>query len=460
MSRLGAGLLLLALGCGGPPAPPPPPSTALDVHVEPAADLQTLAVRICADPLPPRLMPGVPAAQAWTHDFHVVDGPPLEVHEGRVAVPPQTRCVAYTVDLRAAAERATADVISVSPGRWMWRPTRLPAVDALRARLTATPGAAQLSLPWPRLPAVDGQPAWRIPWNGFRYRCNGLIGRFERAELAVAGAVLDVAFVGRPQGDRARFEAWLTAAAADVATVFGEFPVPRAQVIVSFEPGAGVGFGATARGGGPGVVLFVGADTGAHALADDWTATHELFHLGMPLIAREDAWLSEGVTTVYTYLAMARSGRLTPAELRAELRGGFRRGALTATGRSLAVDSRQMAQTGAWWRVYWGGGAWALERALAMAASGRRFDEVLRLWRQAALDPGPARSAMTLLDWADRALPGFHFAETARRALKERDFPTTDALLDALDEPATRATLLAPYPADQPTIKPTSAAAE
>lgn len=85
------------------------------------------------------------------------------------------------------------------------------------ATLTARlPDGMRLSLPWPRMASSE---AWHIPWNGFRYRSNAVFGRFDAARLPVPGGVLEVAFIGEPSGDRARFEQWLTTAAGDVATV-------------------------------------------------------------------------------------------------------------------------------------------------------------------------------------------------------------------------------------------------
>lgn len=301
-----------------------------------------------------------------------------------------------------------------------------------------------------------------------RYRSNMLIGRFDSARLPVPGGVLDVAFIGDPPTDRTRFDRWLVQSAADVATVYGLFPVPSAQIIVIFERDDDVGFGATARGGGPGVILHVGREASSQTLAEDWTATHELFHLGMPLIERNDAWLSEGVTTVYTYLAMARSGRITPAEAFAEIAAGFARGEAYGTGRPLAQESAAMHQTRAYWRVYWGGGAWTLDRMAALATAGHDFDEVLLQWSTLNRDPGPARSAAELLRWADRVQPGLGLSTSADAVLRSSDFPPWQATFASLgltprgqaaadDQPANggqqepaadgmRASLLAPTP--------------
>lgn len=445
-------LLMLLAGCAGsaPPTPSSMQTSALAVHIRPDAGLRQLEARVCGDPLASRLIPGVPWAAHHARDFRTDRGVALTLRDGGVDVPAGTRCVRYVVDLRAAATGETRTALRTTPGHLIWRPQRLPAPAGLRAILTADLGPHDLSLPWPRLPDRGGHRAWSIPWNGFRYSSHAVLGRYPSSALPVPGGVLNVAWFGDPIGDRARFERWLTAAGEDVATVFGGLPVPAAQVVVVFGyRSRSVGFAATARGGGPGVILHVGDRTPPEALAEDWTATHELFHLGLPLTTRRDAWFSEGVTTVYTYLAMGRSGRLSPAEVREELAAGFARGAWR-TGRSLRADSATMGETGSWWRVYWGGGAWALERAVAMARAGHDFDDVLELWSTAARDPGPATRAMKILRWADDRVPGHDLAATARRALEDVDFPETEALIEALADDDIGPRLWGPRPVSPP----------
>ena len=421
------------VGCGAAPetrarADAP---TRWTVEVRPAVDLEALAVGLCfADGMPPRLIPGVAEAVGSLRSARVRGGATLTVRAGGLDLPGGAGCVDYVVDLRAMAERGSGPgVVRAAPGRWLWRPSRLPAPGALDVTLTArlVEGAA-LRLPWPRM----GSGAWRVPWNALRYGSDAVFGAAPHSALPVPGGVLDVVWLGDPPAERGRFERWLTTAAGEVATVFGRFPVARAQVLVVFEGSGRVGFGQTARGGGPGVVLYVGRGTSTATLGDDWTATHELFHLGMPLIRWQDAWLSEGVTTVYTYLAMARGGRLPRGEVFEEWAAGFRRGAAFGTGRALGEESASMRETGAYWRVYWGGGAWALGRMAAMAAAGRRFDEVLRVWAAANLDPGRSRSAVELLRWADEAAPGFDFERSARAVLGEAGFPAWRAPMEVL----------------------------
>lgn len=423
----------LVMGCAAAPAPRAVSevSRGWRVEVRPAVDLATLAVGLCfPEGMPRRLIPGVGEAARWLRAARVRGGAALVVRGGGLDLPGGAGCVDYVVDLRAMGERGSGPgVVRAAPGRWLWRPARLPSARALDVRLSAVlPARVGLALPWPR----EGRGEWRVPWNALRYGSDAVFGAFEGSALPVPGGALDVVWLGEPPVDRARFERWLVTAAGEVATVYARFPVARAQVLVVFEGGRRVGFGQTARGGGPGVVLYVGREASAATLGADWTATHELFHLGMPLIRWEDAWLSEGVTTVYTYLAMARSGRLPRGEVFEEWAAGFRRGAAFGTGRPLGEESAAMRQTGAYWRVYWGGGAWALGRMAAMAAAGRRFDEVLGVWAAANLDPGRSRSAVELLRWADEAVPGFGFERSARAVLGDTGFPAWQAPLHVL----------------------------
>lgn len=119
---------------------------------------------------------------------------------------------------------------------------------------------------------------------------------------------------------------WIEHAALGNAALYGDLPAPHVQLLILVGAGRSIAFGMTQRGGGPGVVMYVGREVSPRALARDWTLTHELFHLGMPQIDPADVWLSEGLTTYATYVAMARSGQLTPEEAWEALVDGFRAG--------------------------------------------------------------------------------------------------------------------------------------
>lgn len=452
MTRLSP-LFALLLGCGGAvPAAPGDDLPAYRVRVDP--DLRTLSVRVCFEGAPSSfLVPGLRAGRDLL-DRAVAAGRPVPLGPQGLdlrGLPPGA-CVDYTVDLRALAAASESRGVGMylsptrvtRPGLWLWRPAD---ASGLHARLRfELPDDLRVSAPWP----VGADGAARLNPDAFANRSRVVFGRFPARSLPAGGGWLDVAVLGEDiaAGDAA-VDAWLTAAGEGVARIYDGLPVPRVQVLLMVVPGAGVHFGTTMRGGGPGVMLLVGQASSPADLADDWTASHELFHLGMPPVQGSDAWFFEGFTTYYTYVAMARAGTLTPRQAWGRLHDGFRRGGGAGTGRTLGAESEAMQRTGAYWRVYWGGAAMALRADRALRQRGRSLDEVMRFWRRWSQEPGAPWKAHALLRRADRHLGDAVLEPLADALLGDADFPDLGPTYAALGLRAQgpRAVRLVPAPA-------------
>lgn len=436
MPRLLPLVALLSLACGGQPPPSPADGQPVyRVRVDPG--LRTLSVRACFEGAPPAfLVPGLRAGRELL-DTAVAEGRPVPLGPQGLdlrGLPPGA-CVDYTVDLQALAEASESRGMSMylsptrvtRPGLWLWRSSD---ASGLHARLRfELPDGLRVSSPWP----VEADGAARLNPDAFANRSRVVFGPFPARSLPVGGGRLDVAVLGHPiaAGDAA-VDAWLTAAGEGVARIYDGLPVPRVQVLLMVVPGAGVHFGTTMRGGGPGVMLLVGQASAPADLADDWTASHELFHLGMPPVQGPDAWFFEGFTTYYTNVAMARAGTLTPRQAWGRLHDGFRRGRGAGTGRTLGAESEDMHRTGAYWRVYWGGAAMALRADLALRRRGRSLDEVMRFWQRWSQAPGAPWKAHALLRRADQHLGVAVLEPLAESLLRAAEFPDVEAAYEAL----------------------------
>ena len=207
---------------------------------------------------------------------------------------------------------------------------------------------------------------------------------------------------------------WVIASAAQVSSIWGEFPAVPVQVRVEpvREGGGGdpVVFGHVRGRNRPLVRLLLRGDADDASLDRDWVAVHELIHLAMPPIRTEDAWLSEGWATWVTEILRARAGLQTEQEAWTEILRGFERGR-RPTGRTLAEDSRRLGETHAYMRVYWGGAAIALlvDHGLRRGPGGRSLDDALRAMRDMERDDDgdevPAAEWMERLDrWLGRPL--------------------------------------------------------
>jgi predicted metalloprotease with PDZ domain len=187
-----------------------------------------------------------------------------------------------------------------------------------------------------------------------------------------------------------------------------------------------VPFGETQRGGGRAVVFSVGAEAEDGDFADDWVATHEFSHLGMPAFDEKDAWMSEGFVQYFNDTLMGRAGILDERATWGEIVAGFDRGRRNATKAPLRDVSATMNRTHSYLRVYWAGAAIAmlLDVELRRASGGKQSldDAMLEVHRAFADRPVEATSEEVIahLDrWLGRPL----FSETTSKWLAAADFP-------------------------------------
>ena len=186
-----------------------------------------------------------------------------------------------------------------------------------------------------------------------------------------------------PDRQAAQLRQWIEDNAAAVAAVHGSFPTRRLNVIVrsAYPRGAGdaVTFGRTTRRNGGTVELFINPARPIAEFYADWTAMHEFSHLLLPLLDREDRWISEGFASYYQNVLMARMGQYSSDEAWRRLAAGFERGSASLPELSPAAAARRGVR-GARMKYYWAGAALALlaDVELRRQSSGRQsLDSVL-----------------------------------------------------------------------------------
>lgn len=391
-------------------------------------DFRRLRTRLCFEGEPPAAL--VPASdETAAHLAGAFDdrGRRLDVdREGGVVSldgVPRGGCIRY--DLRTSAlGRFRYDGAAVFDlDRLLFRPS-----DGRGDDLRGFRGTLGFDLP-PGLDAIA--PGGELDWTALRWRGALAIGRFERRTVEAAGVRIDAAVLpGRRRATAAGLDRWLSRAAEAVALVHGgRVPVPRVQVLVLPVPADGdepVVFGVALRGGGPGLSLLLSEDATDDDLRTDWVALHELFHLGMPFVAPEDAWLSEGITMYYSETLRGRIGAFRPADAWGNLERGFARGRGGGSGRTLRDESRAMSRTGEYRRVYWSGAALALRWDVELrrrSANTRSLDDALAALAEETLSPPRRWTAAELLPRLDRWWGEPLFTRIARPALESRDFP-------------------------------------
>lgn len=307
------------------------------------------------------------------------NGERLAVTGGRIGRPPDTPCVDYAVDLRAAAaghrryRHLGRGNVAVSAARWLWRP-RGEGAHELRVRFSSN-GRWQVSVPWTPLAASEpGVLAYTVPPSPQSDDAVTAFGVFEQCEVPVPGGRLRAAVLrGRFPGDAATLLTWLGSAASNVALAYGRFPNPSPQVVVvpsasrHGDDGEPVPFGHVIRDGGEAVQFFVNQQRELDAFLADWTATHEFAHLLLPYVDADEKWISEGLASYYQNVLMARAGAYTPGKAWRKILEGFGRGENSVPHLSL----ENAMPVGGWdgiMKTYWGGAAVFLFADMALRA--------------------------------------------------------------------------------------------
>lgn len=411
-------------------------------HYEIAVDeaLGMLDAKVCFEGVMPReLRPGMDeAASRLRHARWLGPGAVrrLPVESGRIQIGRDERdgCVGYAVSLaeggslHAAVRRVGSDVVA-SPNAWLWRPERRTIDATATLRLQLPPGLSAL-LPWP----VEGERR-QLDASAFRFDSYAAIGRFDVVRSEVDGVAIEAALLDGTLAIGADAAlAWLRGAVRVAAGSDGKFPAQRlsALVVPAGDHEEPVPFGMVARGGEPSVLLLVSETAREAALASDWVLPHELSHLLLPFVEREQAWLSEGFATYYQEVLRVRAGVLSEREGMQSLASSLRDAAAGDGDASVPAESARMHATQRYRKVYWGGAAFwlAADVELRRRTQGHRtLDALLHTLRaEGGHDVWTADALIARLD----ALAGSPVFSQGRDDALARPFPTFEPTLEAL----------------------------
>ncbi len=411
-----------------------------DYEVTLAPDLKSAEVRICFRRLLPRQLQLKDTAALRALSFPDRAGRRATLKrsdKGDVVVPVGLRaggCVTYRVDLDAltsAGGRAPGRVgrdRMLNPGRLLLRPTFWPQGVYVTCRFVC-PTDLRVSVPWPDAAGSTTPYTYEVYWHALKLDGVLVIGRFANETVSASGAAFRVARLDRAhKATPEDVEAWISAAARPVASLFGRYPLSPVQVVLMPVPsyGAPVSFGRARRAGGASTIFYLSQNADRSSLVGEWVAVHEMIHLGMPWTPQSEAWFQEGFTTYYQEVLRTRAGFQTIEAGWQRIHEGFGRGRLGNDTSTIADASRRMHQTHGYWRVYWGGCAIALlcDMELRRVFKGTRsLDDVIRHLHRTHVTAGRAYMGLPLLEAADRWLGRPICAPIARRVLKGRGFP-------------------------------------
>lgn len=146
---------------------------------------------------------------------------------------------------------------------------------------------------------------------------------------------------------------WVGYSAQAVHHYYGRFPVDKVRIKMEVTDGNRVRFGQAFGGESPSLRIVVGEDITPDVLRRDWIMVHEMVHLAMADVPRNQRWLLEGLATYVESIARAQLGQLSEDFVWNGFLGRMHQG-LPAAG-DLGLD-----HTPTWGRTYWGGAMFCL----------------------------------------------------------------------------------------------------
>ena len=239
------------------------------------------------------------------------------------------------------------DAIEAPPSTWLLR----PAVGGATYRFhVTTQGTARFATgvpPVPGAPDTYGARAEDLasaPYSVFgKMRLRDLPRRNGDATIVVA--MLD----GKLVMTDADIDHWIDLSARAVESYYGRFPVRRLLLLVAPSTwGREQVEGRTLAGGGSTILLGVSPEMKPEDIPRDWVLTHEMTHLAMPTLPRDDHWLEEGSATYVEPIARAQVGTIPAKDVWKGLVEGLPNGQPEAGDQGLDA-------THTWGRTYWGG---------------------------------------------------------------------------------------------------------
>lgn len=173
--------------------------------------------------------------------------------------------------------------------------------------------------------------------------------------LLSSGAHIEVEFVdGIPQIGKQAICSWIERCAKAIATYYGRMPVKRLRIKVHNSSGDEIGFAtAGVERGVAEIEIPVGFHATKRSLDEDWVLTHEMVHLGFPIVAWKDRWLTEGMATYIEPLARLQIGNIDEKEVWSDLIKNTPKGQPRRENETL-VGARRID------RIYWGGAIFCL----------------------------------------------------------------------------------------------------
>jgi hypothetical protein len=313
--------------------------------------------------------------------------------------------IRYRFALREAAERlmdaetaiAAGEAWIAPPSTWLLHP-RGSAPGTFRFHVATQPPAIFVAGTHPSADAIPG--SYEAPTSTLGETSFAAFGSLSVDTLSEGDARVLVAIAGHDlKLSRADVVAWVQRSVHAIADYARAFPAPRTLVIVMANKPDSVTRGETLGEGGPAVLVRAGGTLTSQTTRDDWVMTHELLHVALPSLPRDQAWLSEGIPSYVEPIARLRAGLTTAEKVWLDLVHGLPQGLPQP-------EDQGLDHTHTWGRTYWGGSLFCFladVRIRERTGNARSFDDVVRAVVASGADVESHWEIARLVDTGDRA---------------------------------------------------------
>ncbi|MFA6210260.1 MAG: hypothetical protein WCT03_10040 [Candidatus Obscuribacterales bacterium] len=175
-------------------------------------------------------------------------------------------------------------------------------------------------------------------------------------EFLFAGQKVLVTVSGKLNISQSDLRAYVSDAALAVGKIYGQIPVKRTVIRIEATDGHQVGFATSTYDDEADyglIEISMGRDTSRETLNQSWTLTHEMLHLGFPIVERSKRWLAEGIATYEEPIGRLRMGMVSAEEVWEDL-------VRHAPAGLPKPGDGGLNNSGSWGRTYWGGAIYCL----------------------------------------------------------------------------------------------------
>jgi hypothetical protein len=304
----------------------------IDYQITVAEPLEQINVKVCfKNHVPSALHNGAYRDMKSLKSAIGPDGKSLWVSDNvmRLRGVKSKQCISYESSLPSAKQsrrslyRAGKDIV-VNNNLWLWQPIDIGNKDTVKLTFNL-PKGYNVSTPW----TATGKPnQFTLTTTPYDWDSRIAIGTFKIASVKIAQQTIQVAILNSTQKRKLEYIDWIKQAASAVAGINGSYPVDNAQIIITptGKKREAVPWGEVQRGGSVSAHFFVDSFRPIQEFKDDWTATHELSHMLVPFISRNELYLSEGIASYYQNVARGKAGMISVETVWDKLLAGFARG--------------------------------------------------------------------------------------------------------------------------------------